>query len=117
MPKNRAQREWHQAPHNQAFERYKCRGECFADAGVFAELVRENTLWDLYAVDIEPQWVDTEQGPVALSDFTMEFSTDMPLMDIIELMHNSGRDLHVMSNTLKPLELYDGKRRDLEDSD
>ena len=44
-----------------------------------------------------------------ITDFTMEFSTDMNIEKIKKILKR-GQDLHIMADTLKPIELYDGER-------
>ena len=104
--KDRAQQEFHKTPHAQEFKRYKCRGETFYDATVFYRLVHKSQN-KMIAVDIEPHWIyfGPEMGPIPATGFTMEFSTNMTIEYMVKLM-DKGKDLHVMSNSLKPLELF-----------
>ena len=85
-------------------KRYKLRGEVFGDVCEFYKQIYE-TGNRFNEIKIEPSYLPCG---IPLTDFTMEFCTDMNIETIKKLL-TRGRDLHIMEETVKPIELYDGE--------
>ena len=84
-------------------KRYKLRGEVFGDVCEFHNLLTK-TGNSVVEIKIEPMYL----SGIPITDFTMEFCTDMNIESIKKLLRR-GRDLHIMERTVKPIELYDGE--------
>ena len=84
-------------------KKYKLRGEVFGDVCEFYKLIAK-TGNRIFEIKVETAYL----GEFPMTDFTMEFSTDMNIETIKKLLRR-GRDLHIMEETVKPIELYDGE--------
>ena len=85
-------------------KKYKLRGEVFGDVCEFYELIAK-TGNRVFEIKVETAYLNG----FPITDFTMEFSTDMNIEKIKKILKR-GQDLHIMADTLKPIELYDGER-------
>ena len=85
-------------------KKYKLRGEVFGDVCEFYKLIAK-TGNRVFEIKVETAYLNG----FPITDFTMEFSTDMNIEKIKKILKR-GQDLHIMADTLKPIELYDGER-------
>ena len=86
-------------------KKYKLRGEVFGDVCEFYKLIAKT---GNKIVEIKVETAYFPDG-FPMPDFTMEFSTNMNIETIKKLLRR-GQDLHIMAETVKPIELYDGER-------
>ena len=85
-------------------KKYKLRGEVFGDVCEFYKLIAK-TGNRVFEIKVETAYLNG----FPITDFTMEFSTDMDILTIKKLFRRgqiSISDLHIMAETY----LYDGER-------
>ena len=81
------------------FVHYKARAECFTDILDAFNLLRNRQI-----VLASPTIKET-----ALGCASFDFWTNKPIRDLKVLWDTEGRDLHRIIQTIKPIEMYDGK--------
>ena len=86
-------------------KKYKLRGEVFGDVCEFYKWIAK-TGNKIFEIKVETAYFP---DGFPMPDFTMEFSTNMNIETIKKLLRR-GQDLHIMAETVKPIELYDGER-------